>query len=45
MENVALTLGFSIKKTTLEKNLKKIINQVYKLLPLREEGKDWRKPL
>ena len=45
MESVALTLGFSIKKTTLEKNLKKIINQVYKLLPLREEGKNWQKPL
>ena len=26
-------------------NLKKIINQTYKLLPVREEGNDWIKPL
>lgn len=25
--------------------LKKVINQTYKLLPMREEGKDWEKPL
>ena len=26
-------------------NIKKIINQIYKLLPGREEGLDWRSPL
>mgnify|MGYP003458750642 CR=1 FL=1 len=26
-------------------NLKRIINQIYKLLPSREEGLDWEKPL
>lgn len=26
-------------------NLKKITNQIYKLLPSREEGSDWEKPL
>jgi hypothetical protein len=26
-------------------NLKRITNQVYKLLPSREEGMDWEKPL
>ncbi len=26
-------------------NLKKLINQIYKLLPNREEGIDWRVPL
>ena len=26
-------------------NLKRIINQTYKLLPNREEGADWEKPL
>ncbi len=26
-------------------NLKRITNQVYKLLPSREEGTDWEKPL
>ena len=45
MEQVVLTLGVSISKSTIDNNLKRIINQVYKLLPLREEGKDWEKPL
>ena len=26
-------------------NLKRITNQIYKLLPNREEGSDWQKPL
>ena len=26
-------------------NLKRLTNQIYKLLPLREEGEDWIKPL
>lgn len=26
-------------------HLKKLTNQVYKLLPIREEASDWRKPL
>lgn len=26
-------------------NLKRITNQIYKLLPSREEGSDWEKPL
>lgn len=30
---------------TIEKDFKKIINQTYKLLPMREEKKDWKKPL
>ena len=29
----------------IEANLKRITNQVYKLLPSREEGSDWKKPL
>ncbi len=29
----------------IEENLKRIINQVYKLLPMREEGSNWEKPL
>lgn len=39
MEQVVLTLGISISKSAIDSNLKRIINQVYKLLPLREEGK------
>lgn len=30
---------------TLYKNIKKIINLTYKLLPMREEGADWKKLL
>lgn len=30
---------------TLQKNIKRMTNQVYKLLPMRQEGADWEKPL
>lgn len=30
---------------TLSQSLKRNINLVYKLLPMREEGNDWEKPL
>ena len=29
----------------IENDIKRIINQIYKLLPMREEGNDWKKPL
>ena len=34
-----------IDKKTIDINLKRIINQIYKLLPCREEGDNWEKPL
>ena len=34
-----------IKNEAIVANLKRITNQVYKLLPSREEGADWEKPL
>ena len=34
-----------IRKSAIESSIRKIINQVYKLLPMREEGVDWIKPL
>ena len=34
-----------VKESTLNNIFKRIINQVYKLLPMREEGKEWCKPL
>lgn len=37
--------GLEIEKKTLDINLKRIINQIYKLLPEREEGGEWEKPL
>ena len=45
MGRVVLTNGVAIEKEAVAKNLKRIINQVYKLLPSREEGKNWEKPL
>lgn len=45
MGQVVLTNDVAIEKEAVAKNLKRIINQIYKLLPLREEGKDWKKPL
>ena len=30
---------------TVAANIHRIVNQVYKLLPTNEEGKDWQKPL
>ena len=29
----------------IQNNLMRITNQIYKLLPNREEGSDWEKPL
>ena len=35
----------NISNDAVVTNLKRITNQVYKLLPSREEGTDWEKPL
>lgn len=37
--------GAFIENESIIQNLKRITNQVYKLLPSREEGLDWEKPL
>lgn len=37
--------NIEIQKDTIQVALKKIINQTYKLLPMRQENKDWVKPL
>ena len=34
-----------IDDSTIKNNLNRILNQVYRLLPLREENEDWEKPL
>ena len=34
-----------VEETIIIENLKRILNQIYKLLPFREEGLDWEKPL
>lgn len=45
MEKMALTSGIEIDKSAVHYNIKRIINQVYKLLPMRQEGRDWAKLL
>ncbi len=37
--------GIEIDNKAIAANLKRITNQVYKLLPSREEGSDWERPL
>ena len=37
--------NLEVDKGTIQKSLKRIINLTYKLLPMREEGVDWVKPL
>lgn len=40
-----LKYNLEVSSDTVQKNLKRIVNQIYKLLPLREEQEDWKKPL
>ena len=40
-----LTIGADINKDEIIENLKKLTNQIYKLLPNREEAIDWETPL
>ncbi len=41
MDKIVLTSDIEIKKEAIDFNIRRIINQVYKLLPMREEGRDW----
>lgn len=45
MAQLFLKYGVSIDKEDFSINIKRIINQLYKILPMREQGKDWKKPL
>ena len=40
-----LKYNVDIEEQTIHNRLQNIINQTYKLLPSREEGADWEKPL
>lgn len=37
--------NLQVDSSVVKYNLKRILNQVYRLLPLREENEDWQKPL
>lgn len=40
-----LKYNIDIENQTINNRLQNLINQTYKLLPSREEGADWEKPL
>lgn len=40
-----LKYDFDIDNNAISFNLNRLTNQTYKLLPIREEGGDWSKPL
>lgn len=40
-----LKYDFNINDEAVLVNLNRLTNQTYKLLPIREEGADWQKPL
>lgn len=40
-----LKYDMDISTRAIKNNLERLTNQIYKLLPLREEGGDWQKPL
>ena len=40
-----LKYNVDIEEQTIHNRLQNLINQTYKLLPSREEGADWKKPL
>lgn len=42
---MVLKYGVDIDNSAIASILKKTTNQIYKLLPMREEGGDWKKPL
>lgn len=37
--------NLTVSEETVKKSIKRIVNLTYKLLPTREEGGDWKKPL
>lgn len=37
--------NITLSRTIAQNDIKRIVNQIYKLLPMREEKKDWQKPL
>lgn len=42
---MVLKYDAKIQDSAIHNNLRKITNQIYKLLPEREEGADWQTPL
>ena len=45
MTTLTLTSGITVDIKEMHLNIKRLINRVYKLLPMREQGQDWEKLL
>lgn len=43
--NMLIKYDTNIDNSAINNNLKRITNQIYRLLPVREEGGEWKKPL
>lgn len=43
--NMLIKYDANIDNSAINNNLKRITNQIYRLLPVREEGGEWKKPL
>ena len=37
--------GFDIPKEAIEQNIRRLTNQLWKLIPMKENHEDWRKQL
>ena len=42
---MVIKYGADIEMAAVAANIKRLTNQIYKLLPLREEGGNWSRPL
>lgn len=42
---MVIKYNITLSNEIIQNDIKRIINQVYKLLPMREENKEWKKPL
>ena len=42
---MVIKYNVDIQKEAIVKNIDRVTNQIFKLLPLREEGGDWQTPL
>jgi hypothetical protein len=42
---MVLIHSLELSNAAIDNNLKRLINQIYKLLPMKEEGQEWRQLL
>lgn len=42
---MVIKYNITLSNEIIQNDIRRIVNQVYKLLPMREENKEWKKPL